>query len=162
MSSVTIACTCEPLCTVKVHAALARQSQKATTEGGRKIPEVLSELSYKTFGRVRARSLRDTEPGLPRGPHRGATMRRADIAGALEGGGAVYRICAVRDDRWDVLRGSSPEPVASFSDKHAALAHAMSLARSRSGWQLPLGRSENSYAPTSLSSRRSRSRLTVI
>jgi hypothetical protein len=31
----------------KVLAASARQSRKATTEGGRKIPEVLSEESYK-------------------------------------------------------------------------------------------------------------------
>jgi hypothetical protein len=52
--------------------------------------------------------------------------------------GVVYRICAVDGERWDVLRGSSSEPVASFNDKHAALAHAMSLARARSSWQLPL------------------------
>ncbi len=50
----------------------------------------------------------------------------------------IYHICAVTDDRWEVLRDSSPEPVASFEDKHAALAYAMSLARARSGWQLPL------------------------
>jgi len=31
----------------KVLAAPARQSRKATREGGRKIPEVLSELSYR-------------------------------------------------------------------------------------------------------------------
>ena len=52
----------------------------------------------------------------------------------------VYRVCAVNDDRWEVLRGSILEPVATFNDKHAALAYAMGLARARSGWQLPLGR----------------------
>jgi hypothetical protein len=52
---------------------------------------------------------------------------------------AVYRVCAVSDERWDVLRGSELERVATFSDKHAALAYAMSLARTRSSWQLPLG-----------------------
>ena len=51
--------------------------------------------------------------------------------------GVVYRICASSEERWQVLRDSSPEPVATFNDKHAALAHAMSLARERSGWQLP-------------------------
>jgi hypothetical protein len=50
---------------------------------------------------------------------------------------ASYRICAVSDHRWDVLRGSSTEPVASFSAKDAAVAYAMSLARA--SWQLPLG-----------------------
>lgn len=53
--------------------------------------------------------------------------------------GAVYRICAVDDDRWDVLRGSSSEPVATFNDKHAAVAYAMSLARARSSGHLPRG-----------------------
>jgi hypothetical protein len=52
--------------------------------------------------------------------------------------GVIYRICAVSGERWDVLRDASSEPVATFNDKHAALAHAMSLARERSGWQLPL------------------------
>lgn len=54
--------------------------------------------------------------------------------------GKVYHVCAVSDDRWEVLSGSSSEPVASFEDKHAALAYAMSLARARSSWQLPIGR----------------------
>jgi len=54
--------------------------------------------------------------------------------------GSVYRICAVNDERWDVLRGPSTEPVATFNDKHAALAHAMSLARAKSSWHLLLGR----------------------
>ncbi len=51
----------------------------------------------------------------------------------------VYRICAVSDQRWDVLRDSSADPVASFSDKHAALAYAMSLARGGADWQLAPG-----------------------
>jgi hypothetical protein len=53
---------------------------------------------------------------------------------------ASYRICAVDDTRWDVLRGASDEPVATFTDKHAALAYAMGLARAPSDWQLPPGR----------------------
>jgi hypothetical protein len=56
--------------------------------------------------------------------------------------GSSYRICAVNDTRWDVLRGASDEPVATFTDKHAALAHAMSLARAPSDWQLPPGRQQ--------------------
>jgi hypothetical protein len=52
---------------------------------------------------------------------------------------AVYRVCAVNEERWDVLRGASTEPVATFNDKHAALAYAMGLARTRSSWQLPVG-----------------------
>ena len=56
--------------------------------------------------------------------------------------GSVYRICAVDDTRWDVLRGESAEPVATFADKHAALAYAMSLARAPSEWQLPPGRQQ--------------------
>jgi hypothetical protein len=56
--------------------------------------------------------------------------------------GSSYRICAVDDTRWDVLRGASDEPVATFTDKHAALAHAMSLARAPSDWQLPPGRQQ--------------------
>lgn len=42
---------------------------------------------------------------------------------------AIYRICATSAQEWDVLRNSSPEPVATFSDKPSALAYAMSLAR---------------------------------
>jgi hypothetical protein len=55
---------------------------------------------------------------------------------------ASYRICAVNDTRWDVLRGASDEPVATFTDKHAALAYAMSLARAPSDWLLPPGRQQ--------------------
>ena len=57
--------------------------------------------------------------------------------------GVVYRICAVSAERWDVLGGASSEPLATFNDKHAALAHAMSLARARSSWQLPLHRRQD-------------------
>jgi hypothetical protein len=64
---------------------------------------------------------------------KGETMKQAENT-------AIYRICAVTDERWDVLRGSSLEPVATFNDKHAALACAMSLARCGSGWHLPPGR----------------------
>jgi hypothetical protein len=53
---------------------------------------------------------------------------------------AVYRICAVNNERWEVLRDSSQEPVATFNDKHAALAYALSLARTRASWQLPIER----------------------
>ena len=53
----------------------------------------------------------------------------------------VYNVCAVNEDRWDVLRDSGPEPVATFNDKHAALAYAMSLARNGSGWHPTVGRS---------------------
>jgi hypothetical protein len=56
--------------------------------------------------------------------------------------GSSYRICAVNGTRWDVLRGASAEPVATFTDKHAALAYAMSLARAPSDWQLPPGRQQ--------------------
>ena len=56
--------------------------------------------------------------------------------------GSVYRICAVDDTRWDVLRGASAEPMATFADKHAALAYAMSLARAPTEWQLPPGRQQ--------------------
>jgi len=45
----------------------------------------------------------------------------------------VYRICATSAHRWDVLRNSSSEPVATFTDKPTALAHAMSLARASRG-----------------------------
>jgi hypothetical protein len=56
--------------------------------------------------------------------------------------GSVYRICAIEGERWDVLRGESAEPVATFADKHTALAYAMSLARAPSDWHLPPGRQQ--------------------
>ena len=52
--------------------------------------------------------------------------------------GAIYRVCARNEGRWDVLRGSSAEPLATFKDKHAALEYAMNMARTRSNWGLPL------------------------
>ncbi len=51
---------------------------------------------------------------------------------------SVYRICGVSETQWDVLCGSSDEPLATFSDKHAALAYAMSLARDGTDWEFPL------------------------
>jgi len=66
-------------------------------------------------------------------------MKQAENAAET---GSMYRICAVNDERWDVLRGASGEPVATFTDKHAALAYAMSLARAPSEWQLPPGRQQ--------------------
>jgi hypothetical protein len=66
-------------------------------------------------------------------------MKQAEMSAEM---GSVYRICAVDDTRWDVLRGESAEPVATFADKHAALAHAMGLARAPSEWQLPPGRQQ--------------------
>lgn len=55
----------------------------------------------------------------------------------------AYRICAVNEDRWDVLRSTSPEPVASFSKKHVALAYAMSLARGGTEWDLAVRRRQD-------------------
>ena len=66
-------------------------------------------------------------------------MKQAEMSSEM---GSVYRICAVDDTRWDVLRGESAEPVATFPDKHAALAYAMGLARTPSEWQLPPGRQQ--------------------
>jgi hypothetical protein len=66
-------------------------------------------------------------------------MKQAEMSPEM---GSVYRICAVDGARWDVLRGESGEPVATFTDKHAALAHAMCLARAPSEWQLPPGRQQ--------------------
>ena len=64
-------------------------------------------------------------------------MKQAENASET---GSVYRICAVNPERWDVLRGPSGEPIATFTDKHTALAHALSLARAPSEWQMPPGR----------------------
>ena len=49
-----------------------------------------------------------------------------------------YRVCAVANDRWDVYQESISHPVASFSDKAAALNYAMCLARGRVAWHLLL------------------------
>ncbi|HEY6484658.1 MAG TPA: hypothetical protein VIY54_14125 [Steroidobacteraceae bacterium] len=53
---------------------------------------------------------------------------------------AIYRICAVDDEHWDVLQEASPAPLASFTNKHAALAYAMRLARQRPGGPSPIER----------------------
>jgi len=67
-------------------------------------------------------------------------MKQAEICPEM---GSVYRICAVDATRWDVLRGESAEPVATFADKHAALSFAMGLARrAPSEWHLPPGRQQ--------------------
>ncbi len=50
----------------------------------------------------------------------------------------IYRVCAVSRDRWDVYQESITHPVASFSDKAAALNYAMCLARGRVAWHLLL------------------------
>lgn len=52
---------------------------------------------------------------------------------------AVYRVCASAPDRWEVYQDPAEEPVASFSDKSAALTYAMCLARGRTSWHLLLG-----------------------
>jgi hypothetical protein len=51
-------------------------------------------------------------------------------------GAPVYRVRATDSAKWEVFREPSSEPVASFTDKHAALSYAMSLARGRADWHL--------------------------
>ncbi len=50
----------------------------------------------------------------------------------------IYRVCAVSGNRWDVYQEPRLMPVASFSDKAAALNYAMCLARGRVAWHLLL------------------------
>ena len=50
----------------------------------------------------------------------------------------VYRVCAGSADRWYVYQDETPDPVASFEDKAAALNYAMCLARGRVAWHLLL------------------------
>jgi hypothetical protein len=50
----------------------------------------------------------------------------------------IYRVCAVSTGRWEVYEESLSRPVASFSDKAAALNYAMCLARGRVAWHLLL------------------------
>lgn len=50
----------------------------------------------------------------------------------------IYRVCAVTAHRWDVYQEPRHMPVASFSDKAAALNYAMCLARGRVAWHLLL------------------------
>jgi hypothetical protein len=45
---------------------------------------------------------------------------------------SVYHIRRANRERWEVLQGSSGVLVASFSDKHSALAFAMNLAHGNS------------------------------
>ncbi len=54
---------------------------------------------------------------------------------------SVYRVRPVGTDHWIVYRDSFADPVASFPDKGAALAYALSLARHRRVW------SESAYVP---------------
>jgi hypothetical protein len=51
-------------------------------------------------------------------------------------GAPVYRVRATDSARWEVFREPSPDPVASFNEKHDALSYAMSLARGRANWHL--------------------------
>ncbi|HEY4210885.1 MAG TPA: hypothetical protein VGM84_05375 [Steroidobacteraceae bacterium] len=53
---------------------------------------------------------------------------------------SVYRVRPAGTDHWIVYRDSFADPVASFPDKAAALAYALSLARHRRAW------SEGAYA----------------
>ena len=53
---------------------------------------------------------------------------------------SVYRICGVDDEHWEVSQGPSGEPIATFADRHSALAYAMSLAKEGSDSLLPPGR----------------------
>jgi len=50
----------------------------------------------------------------------------------------VYRVCAGSADRWYVYQDETPDPVASFDEKAAALNYAMCLARGRVAWHLLL------------------------
>jgi hypothetical protein len=51
-------------------------------------------------------------------------------------GAPVYRVRSTDSSKWQVFREPSPDPVASFNDKHDALSYAMSLARGRADWHL--------------------------
>jgi hypothetical protein len=59
----------------------------------------------------------------------------------------VYRVCAVSSTRWDVYQEPGSIPVASFSDKAAALNYAMCLARGRVAWHLLLRSGEHGDMP---------------
>ena len=50
---------------------------------------------------------------------------------------SVYRVRPAGTDHWIVYRDSFADPVASFPDKAAALAYALSLARHRQDWSEP-------------------------
>jgi len=61
----------------------------------------------------------------------------------------VYRVCAGSSDRWDVYQDETPDPVASFDDKAAALNYAMCLARGRVAWHLLLRPGARQLTPAS-------------
>lgn len=64
---------------------------------------------------------------------------------------AIYRVSSRTPGCWEVFQDSDDEPVASFSDKSAALTYAMDLARGRVSWQL-LATARQSQARTGLRS----------
>jgi hypothetical protein len=68
---------------------------------------------------------------------------RIEGDGAMSGskGESVFRVRPAGTDHWIVYRDSFADPVASFPDKAAALAYALSLARHRRAW------SEGAYVP---------------
>jgi hypothetical protein len=49
---------------------------------------------------------------------------------------AIYRVSSRIPGCWEVFQDSDDEPVASFTEKSAALTYAMDLARGRVSWQL--------------------------
>jgi hypothetical protein len=69
----------------------------------------------------------------------------------------IYRVCAVSDDRWDVYQEPKGHPVASFSEKAAALNYAMCLARGRAAWHLLLTAPEAAGSHASLAGARHQS-----
>jgi len=58
---------------------------------------------------------------------------------------SVYRICGVDDEHWEVSQGSCAEPIATFADRHSALAYAMSLANEGSDSPLPPWRRDRAW-----------------
>jgi len=60
----------------------------------------------------------------------------------------IYRVCGVSVDRWDVYQEPKGLPVASFTDKAAALNYAMCLARGRVAWHLLLKTPDGAEAHT--------------
>jgi hypothetical protein len=59
----------------------------------------------------------------------------------------IYRVCG-SVDRWDVYQEPKGYPVATFTDKAAALNYAMCLARGRVAWHLLLKTPETGSALT--------------
>jgi len=52
---------------------------------------------------------------------------------------SMYRVRPAGPARWEVFRGESVHPLASFTDKNSAVDYAMGLARGRVTWQSVLG-----------------------